>query len=148
MLERVDRLTDAQLDDLWRLYQHEWWTRGRTKSQVRCLIEQSDVVVAFCEAESRRLVAFARVLTDFAIKAVIFDVIIDSDYRGHGLGRRLFDAVVKHPALQEVQHLELYCLPEVAPFYERWGFTDSLGGLRFMRLARTDPHREETNGSN
>jgi len=88
------------------------------------------------------------VLTDFAIKALIFDVIVDSEYRGQGLGKRLLDAVVAHPALQTVQHLELYCLPELVPFYERCGFSDSLGGLRLMRLAKTDSDREAMNGSN
>lgn len=81
--------------------------------------------------------AFARVLTDFAIKALIFDVIVDGNYRQQGLGKKLVDAVVAHPALKAVRHLELYCLPELVPFYERWGFTDSLGGLRLMRLERT-----------
>lgn len=148
MIELIERLADTQFDDLRRLYEREWWTRGRSEAEVRCLIDQSDVIVAFCEADSRRLVAFARVLTDFAIKALIFDVIVDSEYRGQGIGKRLFDAVVTHPALQTVQHLELYCLPELVPFYEHWGFSDSLGGLRLMRLSKTDSDREATNGSN
>jgi GNAT superfamily N-acetyltransferase len=148
MIELIEQLTDAQIDDLRCLYEREWWTQGRSETQVRGLIENSDITVAFCEAQSRRLVAFARVLTDFRIKALIFDVIVDNEYRGQGLGKRLFDAVVAHPALQTVQHLELYCLPELVPFYERWGFTDSLGGLRLMRLARTAADCEETNGRN
>jgi hypothetical protein len=51
----------------------------------------------------------------------------------------LMDAVVNHPALRSVTHLELYCLPEMTPFYERWGFTTDLGELRLMRLARSLP---------
>ena len=137
MIERIEQLTDPQIDDLRRLYENEWWTQGRSEAQVRSLIKNSDVIVAFCEADSRRLAAFARVLTDFAIKAIIFDVIVDSDYRGQGLGKRLFDAVVTHPALREVRHFELYCLPDLVPFYERWGFTDSLGELRLMRLVNS-----------
>lgn len=58
MIEPIDQLTDARVGDLMRLYEREWWTQGRTESQERCLVEKSDVIVAFCEAESRRLVAF------------------------------------------------------------------------------------------
>jgi len=31
---------------------------------------------------------------------------------------------------------ELYCLPELVPFYRKWGFTEELGGLRFMCRSR------------
>jgi GNAT superfamily N-acetyltransferase len=137
MVELIEQLTDAQIDDLQHLYEREWWTQGRSETQVRSLIEKSDIIVAFCEADGGRLVAFARVLTDFAIKALIFDVIVDSEYRGQGVGKRLLDTVVSHPALQSVRHFELYCLAELVPFYERWGFTDSLGELRLMRLVKS-----------
>ncbi|HJT33646.1 MAG TPA: GNAT family N-acetyltransferase [Pirellulales bacterium] len=140
MIERIEQLTDSQIADLRHLYAREWWTQGRSEAQVRTLIENSDIVVAFCEAESRRLVAFARVLTDFTIKGLIFDVIVDSDFRGQGLGKTLLDTVIAHPALKSVRTFELYCRPELVPFYERWGFTDSLGDLRLMRLVRAVPH--------
>lgn len=139
MIEPIEQLSDSQLDDLRRLFECEWWTQWRSDSQVRSQIAGSDIIVALCDADSRRLVAFARVITDFTIKALILDVIVDRDYRSQGLGKRLIDTVVAHPALKSVRHFELYCLPELVPFYERWGFSDSLGELRFMRLVRTDP---------
>jgi GNAT superfamily N-acetyltransferase len=135
-IDRIAQLTHAQVEDLHRLYQHEWWTKDRSMAQVRSLLEHSDIVVAFCDSASHRLVAFARVLTDRTIKALVLDVIVDRDYRNRGLGKVLFDAVVSHPDLQSVQHLELYCRPELVPFYQRWGFTDDLGTLRFMRLTK------------
>jgi GNAT superfamily N-acetyltransferase len=97
------------------------------------MLEQTDIVVAFCERESCRLVAFARVLTDGVYKALILDVIVADSHRNHGLGRALMDALLEHTTLKTVRHLELYCLPELIPFYRRWGFTDELGELRFLR---------------
>jgi GNAT superfamily N-acetyltransferase len=135
-LERVDKLTEAQVPDLVALYQKEWWTKGRQLADVRRLLAHADIVVAYCERESRRLVAFARVLTDGVYKALIFDVIVADSHRDLGLGRVLMDAIVEHPKLKTVRHLELHCLPELIPFYQRWGFTDELGELHFMRLAR------------
>ena len=38
-----------------------------------------------------------------------------------------------HPRLREVRHVELYSLPELIPFYERWGFSTDVGGVRFQR---------------
>ena len=132
-----ERLTDSQVADLVRLYQSEWWTRGRQESEVRLMLQHCDLIVAISEEATGRLVGFARVLTDFVYKAMIFDVIVDSTYRSQGLGRMLMDRMVNHPSLHSVKHLELYCLPEMVAFYERWSFTTGLGKLRFMRLAKS-----------
>jgi hypothetical protein len=43
------------------------------------------------------------------------------------------DTILQHPAVTAVRHCELYCLPELMPFYHKWGFTDELGRLHFMR---------------
>ena len=137
-LERVERLTDSQIEQLCNLYQGEWWTRGRVLEDIRRMLEHSDVVVAFAERDTGRLAAFARVLTDYVFKALVFDVIVAPAHRGTGAGRMLLDAIVAHPALRAVRHFELYCLPELVPFYRKWGFTDDLGALRFMRRSPTD----------
>ena len=43
------------------------------------------------------------------------------------------DAIVNHPTLSAVKHLELYCLPNMVPFYERWGFSTDVSGVSLMR---------------
>lgn len=133
-LHRIDRLTERQVEDVHLLYLAEWWTKERALEDVRRMVEGSDVVVAFAEGgPDGPVVAFARVISDFVYKGLVLDVIVDPAYRGTGLGRRLMDEVVDHPRLRDVAHLELYCRPELEPFYERWGFTSDLGVLRFMR---------------
>ena len=140
-LSLIDRLTEEQILDLERLYQAEWWTKGRQLSDVRKMLENTDVITAFCDYDSQKLVAFARVITDYTYKALILDVIVDASYRGKNLGRALMDAIVAHPQLKSVRHFELYCLPELVPFYKKWGFTEELGELRFMRrVAHGEAH--------
>ena len=136
-LRITNSITDAQALDLVRLYQSEWWTKGRREADVRQMLQHCDLIVAICDEASERLVAFARVLTDFVYKALIFDVIVGADCRSQGLGKTLMNSIVNHPALRSVRHLELYCRPEMAPFYERWGFTADLGKLELMRLTRS-----------
>ena len=132
-LDRIDRLTDAQLGDLHRLFQGVWWTRGRTVEQTRAVVAGSDVVFGLCERATGRLVAFARALTDGVFKAVVFDVIVDEPVRGSGVGRELLDFIVTHPDLARVAHLELYCRPELMPFYRKWGFTPNVAGCVLLR---------------
>ena len=134
--EQISTLTDQQILDLHRLYQAEWWTKGRELSDVRKMLQGPAIVVAVCDSSTKRLVAFARVITDGVYKALIFDVIATPEERGKGLGRLLIESILAHPRLRGVRHFEVYCLPELVPFYEQWGFTDNLGDLHFMRLAR------------
>jgi len=98
----------------------ECWTRRR-------------VLVAFADPATDRLIAFARVITDETYKALVLDVIVDPAARHRGLGKKLMDAIVGHPALVRVEHFELYCRPELIPFYERWGFKEPGAALRFLR---------------
>jgi GNAT superfamily N-acetyltransferase len=132
-MQFVTRLTSGHIEELWRMYQNEWWSRDRTLHDVRRAVRHSDLVFAFCDSETGSLVAFARVLTDFVYKALVFDVIVARPHRDLGLGRMLLDAVTSHPALLFVEHIELYCRDEMVPFYEKWGFTARLPALRFMR---------------
>ncbi len=128
----VSRLTSGHIEQLWRMYQSEWWSRGRKLHDVRRAVQHSDLVFAFCDSETGNLVAFARVLTDFVYKAIVFDVIVARSHRDLGLGRMLLDAITAHPALLFVEHIELYCRDEMVPFYKKWGFTAG-PALRFMR---------------
>ena len=126
-------LEERHVRELHALYQGEWWTRGRSLDEVRRMIEHSDLLFALCDQTGDRLLAFARVLTDRVFKALIFDVIVAPGRRTEGLGRRLMDSIVGHPRLAGVRHFELYCLPDMVPFYEKWGFSTDVGGVTFMR---------------
>jgi GNAT superfamily N-acetyltransferase len=127
---------EPQVEALCRLYRNEWWTSERRREDVLRMLKHTDAVVAFADPDSGELVAFARILSDRVFKAFVFDVIVHPDHRGRGLGRILFEAVMEHEMVAGVEHVELYCRPELAPFYERWGFTSDLGELRLMRLTR------------
>ncbi len=134
--KRIEKLSDAQIGQLVALYQNEWWTRGRTLAGVRTMLASSDVIVAFVEQGNRKLAAFSRVITDYTYKALVLDVIVAPAHRGTGLGRMLMEGILGHPRLRRVRHLELYCLPELLPFYRQWGFTEELGELKLLRRAK------------
>jgi ribosomal protein S18 acetylase RimI-like enzyme len=71
-------------------------------------------------------------LTDFVYRGVLYDVIVKPSYRKMGFGAKLLDKVVNHPQLKEVENMALFCLPEMRPFYQRWGFTNEVVNLELM----------------
>ena len=128
----VFELSDLHIEQLHALYQHEWWTKGRTLEATRRVVQGSQVVIALLDGGDR-IVGFVRVLSDYTFKALIFDVIVAAHARHLGLGSRLISLVTDHPALRDVRHFELYCLPELVSFYGAHGFSDEVGNIRLMR---------------
>ena len=131
-LSLVYELTDSQIDQLLSLYRNEFWCKNRQREPVVRMLEHSDIVIGVVDT-SDKLLGFARVLTDFTFKAILFDVIVHPDWRGKKMGSLLMNSVINHPKLKDVEHIDLNCLPEMQPYYQKWGFTVDVGKLSFMR---------------
>ncbi|OBQ63715.1 GNAT family N-acetyltransferase [Mesorhizobium erdmanii] len=114
---------------LYDLYTKEWWTAGRSFEDVVKMVEHSDLAIGLCSDE--RLVAFARVLTDYTFKALIFDVIVHADFRGRGLGQAIVTRIIDHDRLASVRSFELYCPDRLVPFYAKLGFSKGTANLLF-----------------
>lgn len=132
----VDRLTADQTARLHAFYQREWWTNSRTLEQTRAIVANSSILVGIVDSNDQ-LVAFARVLTDFIVKALILDVIVAEDRRDKGLGVALMQHLVDHPKLTGISDFELYCRPEMEAFYRKWAFTSDIPDLQLMRYRRS-----------
>jgi len=122
MLTLIYQLTLAQIEQLHQMYGQEWWSKERTLADVPTLLSNSDLLFGLWDEEAQRLAAFSRVLTDWVYRAIVFDVIVAADYRGQGLGAKLIEHVTTHPQLAQVECIQLFCTPEMQPFYEKYGF--------------------------
>lgn len=109
-------------EQVWELYRSADWAQDRTLEETEAILTQSSRV--FSLWEGNRLVAFARVLTDFVVRAMIFDVIVHPDDRGKGLGRLLMDKLLAHPSLEKVPVFLLQTRDKQA-FYTKFGFVQS-----------------------
>ncbi len=134
-MKAIYELSEKHLHQLCALYQNEWWTKGRTFEETVQGVKGSQICVGLVD-DSEDLQGFVRVLTDFTFKALILDVIVSEPFRECGLGRTLVGLIQGHSALAQVKHFELYCLPELVPFYERYGFSTDVGGIKLMRKVK------------
>ena len=96
------------------------------------MLQHSSIIIGV-ENDVKQLVGFARILTDHVFKAEIYDVIVDQAYRDKGIGTLLMASILGHPDLLRVKQFNLQCKAEMIPYYEKWGFTDRLGDLCYMR---------------
>ena len=135
-MDAIYDLTEAHIHQLHELYQHAWWAKGRTLSETQRCVSGSQLCIGFLD-QNKNLVAFARVLTDYTFKAMIFDVIVAQPHRKGGLGKRLIELIQSHAELAMVKHFELYCLSELMPWYESLGFSGDVGDIKLMRCARS-----------
>ena len=132
----IYKLNMHQLDELYQIYQQQWWTQGRSLEDTRKVVEGSQVVIGLVDS-NEKLQAFVRVLTDYTFKAFIFDLIVAEENRNKGLARQLMQLVRNHEDLVKVKHFELYCLPDMFEFYQKFGFSEKLDNVTLMRCSVT-----------
>ncbi len=96
-----------------------FWARERQITDLQTAIAHSNPVVTVWNAEE--LIGFARATSDGIYRAVIWDVVIDPRFQGAGLGRKLVETVLAHPAVNKVERVYLMTTHQQS-FYERIGF--------------------------
>ncbi len=131
-MKEIYALTSKQIEQLHHLYQNQWWTQDRSLEETIKGVEGSQVCIGLVD-KNDTLKGFARVITDFTFKALIFDITIAEECRNSGLGNHLMSLIKNNKQLIEVKHFELYCLPELEEFYKQYGFSDDIGDIKLLR---------------
>ncbi|BAY45579.1 GCN5-related N-acetyltransferase [Scytonema sp. HK-05] len=96
-----------------------FWAKGRSIEDLGIAIANSDPVITVWDG--KRLIGFARATSDGIYRATIWDVAIDPEFRGVGLGSKLVETVLSHPRMNRVERVYLMTTHKQR-FYERIGF--------------------------
>jgi GNAT superfamily N-acetyltransferase len=125
--------TDKSRLDLDRIHRflstEAYWSPGVARDVVERSIENSICFGVY--AASGQQIGFARVVSDRATFAWLADVYIESEHRGHGLGKRLVATVLDHPELQGLRRWMLGTA-DAHELYRRFGFDGLQDVQRFM----------------
>ena len=115
-----DRHEEVDLGQLQRLLRiGTFWAKERTLEKLAIAIANSIPVVTIWDCD--RLIGHARATGDGIYRATIWDVVIDPDYRGAGLGRKLVKMVLAHPNICNVERVYLMTTHQ-QEFYKHIGF--------------------------
>lgn len=118
----ITTLNDEIIIQVHKLFLKEWWTKTRSITDTKFLIDKSDITFSLIELETNKLLGFARVLTDWIDTALIMDVIVNEEYRGRGFGKQIVDTITSFPDLNKVKRFDLHCKSKLEEFYNKSNF--------------------------
>ncbi|MDF2841439.1 MAG: N-acetyltransferase [Clostridia bacterium] len=107
-----------KIDDVAALLGKSYWASRRSREKIINTIEHS---LCFGVYTQNKQIAFARIISDFTTFAYLCDVIVDEEYRGHGIGKALVAYILAYPELKEVSTINLKT-SDAHKLYEKYGF--------------------------
>ncbi|MBR1852403.1 MAG: GNAT family N-acetyltransferase [Lachnospiraceae bacterium] len=106
-----------------RLFLQSYWAKDRSIEVIEKSVEQS-LCFAIFDTEIDTMVAFARVITDYATMYYLCDVIVDEKYRGNGLGKMLVNWIVNEEERLKGQYGVLLTR-DAQGLYSQFGFREN-----------------------
>ncbi|PKA57531.1 putative N-acetyltransferase ycf52 [Apostasia shenzhenica] len=125
----------------------------RDEARIRLALEHTDAVVWVEEVKSAdgtangndgvcgAPVAFARATGDGVFNAVVWDVVVEPELQGTGLGRAVMERLVADLRRHGITNIALYAEPQVVGFYLPLGFTADPDGVKGMVYSRRKKKR-------
>ncbi|GHV53456.1 GNAT family acetyltransferase [Synergistales bacterium] len=111
-------------EELRDLYRFTSWGKSRSVEQIERMVNGTSL--CFSVRNGDKLIAFCRMLTDFVFRGSIWDIIVHPDHQGRGLGSKLLNYALTHPAVKNVPVITVYA-SDMVPFLERRRFERSDG---------------------
>nr|WGH12799.1 hypothetical protein Ycf52 [Echinothamnion sp.] len=124
---------NINLDELEKLCDSVGWVR-RPLKKVELALKNSFLIVSlfYYKKNTKKLIGFARVTSDGAFNATIWDVVIDPKFQRQGLGKALMNEVIKQLRKHDISTITLFADPEVIKFYKHIGFIIDPDGVKGM----------------
>ena len=124
-------LTDDQekinLGEVCNFLRGTYWAEKRARDVIERSVRQS---LSFAIFRGKKLIGFARVITDRATVGYLCDFVIAKEFRALGLGRWVLARILEHPDLQGCR-IDLFTR-DAQEFYHGFGF----GPHRFTSMVR------------
>jgi GNAT superfamily N-acetyltransferase len=93
--ELDDDASRVDVDAVWAFLSTDaYWGKSRTRADFEAQLATAWRVVGVYQADSGRLVGFARAISDGVAYAYLSDVFVAADARGNGLGKELVATMV------------------------------------------------------
>jgi N-acetylglutamate synthase-like GNAT family acetyltransferase len=107
-----------------------YWADTRSRATIERSLKNS---LVFAVYDLGRMVAMARVVSDYATFAWVCDVFVHADYRGRGISKWMMKEILAHPDLQGLRRWTLVS-STARGLYSQFGFSQLQNPERWMEL--------------
>ena len=123
-----DTQKDLPCDQLIHLYKEAGWANGDANQEhnANFNIGHKNSTLVMSAWDGKRLVGSARVLSDTIFRSVLFDLVVDSEYQGQGIGREIVTRCIAH---YPDSHWLVGAADDAVKFYNKCGFIGNRGYL-------------------
>lgn len=131
---------DVDVYDLQALCDKVGWPR-RPLSKLAAALKNSYMVATLhsikrldgAEGDNdKKLIGMARATSDHAFNATIWDVLVDPQYQGQGLGKALIEKLIRALLQRDIGNITLFADSQVVEFYQNLGFEPDPEGIKGM----------------
>tara|TARA_B100000214_G_scaffold355803_1_gene313919 strand:+ start:471 stop:947 length:477 start_codon:yes stop_codon:yes gene_type:complete len=106
-----------QLKEL--LDEETFWANGRNYRSLRKMLFNSTEIISIWKKDS--LIGFGRATSDKIYRAVLWDVVVKSEYKGVGIGKLIVENLINKKSIKNVERIYLMTTKK-SKFYNRFGF--------------------------
>jgi len=85
--------------------------------------------------QQEKLIGLARATSDHAFNATIWDVLVDPEFQGQGLGKALVEHMVRSLLRRDITNITLFADSKVVEFYRQLGFESDPDGIKVSLYA-------------
>ena len=98
-----------------------FWAQNRTINDLKKCLANSDVIISLWVGEE--IVGFGRALTDGIYRGVLWDIVIDQNYQGKGLGKLIIKNLLSSKKIKNTKKLYLMTTNKKL-FYSQFDFKE------------------------
>ncbi|MGD1005791.1 MAG: GNAT family N-acetyltransferase [Ignavibacteriaceae bacterium] len=127
------------IDQYFTLFETTGWNSEYCLTKDDLSLSLSNSYYSVSAYEECRLVGFGRIVSDGIIHAMIYEMIVDPDYQGEGIGSSILNMLVDKCVKNNIRDIQLFCAKGKKKFYERHGFTvreNNAPGMQYKRTYR------------
>ena len=110
-----------RLQDILGLLSQTYWAKDYSLEMLEKALTHS-LSFGLLDDATDTQIAFARVITDFATRFYIVDVVVDQNYRNMGIGNQLVEAIVTYEPLKSLRGLLI--TKDATELYKKFGFEE------------------------
>lgn len=110
-----------QLEDIKQLLAETYWAKSNSYETIEKAMAHS-LCFGIFHNELHKQIAFARVMTDYATRFYIVDVVVGSHFRSIGIGNLLIQSILDYAPLKDLRGLLM--TKDAQDFYKKFGFEE------------------------